>query len=88
MAKTVVIVPAVRATRPLSEPDQDHEFDMNNLFDVLEKDNEDLTTSYYDQPGRLAKNCTKGMKDVADEFESNRNAQEILPEMYIEMKVT
>jgi starch phosphorylase len=62
----------------MSVPDQD-EFDMNNLFDVLEKE---ILPTYYDQPEAWRKIVHKGMQDVQDEFESNRMAKEYYERMY------
>jgi starch phosphorylase len=76
--KNSFIVPAVDY-KTMSVPDQD-EFDMNNLFDVLEKE---ILPTYYDQPDAWRKIVQKGMKDVADEFESNRMAREYYQKMYI-----
>jgi glycogen phosphorylase len=75
--KNSFIVPAADY-KTMSVPDQD-EFDMNNLFDVLEKD---ILPTYYDQPEAWRKIVHKGMRDVQDEFESNRMAKEYYERMY------
>lgn len=75
--KNSFIVPAADY-KTMSVPDQD-EFDLNNLFEVLE--NEILPT-YYDHPEAWRKIVHKGMEDVKDKFESNRMAREYYERMY------
>lgn len=75
--KNSFIVPAADY-KTMSIPDQD-EFDINNLFEVLEKE---ILPAYYDHPEHWRKIVHKGMEDVKDKFESNRMAREYYERMY------
>jgi starch phosphorylase len=71
------IVPAADY-KTMSVPDQD-EYDMNNLFDVLENE---ILPSYYEDKAGWKSIVQRGMKDVVENFESNRMAQEYYEKMY------
>jgi starch phosphorylase len=75
--KNSFIVPAADY-KTMSVPDQD-EFDLNNLYDVLE--NEILPT-YYGNKEAWRGIVHQGMKEVVEFFESNRMAREYYEIMY------
>ncbi len=62
----------------MSTTEQD-EYDMNQLFDILEKQ---IIPMYYDDPAAWRKIVQEGMKDVRITFDSNRMAREYYEIMY------
>lgn len=64
--------------RNLSIPEQDN-FDLQNIYDVLEKE---IVPTYYKDKDAWIKILQQGMKDVHDNFESNRMATEYYEIMY------
>ncbi|WP_339875498.1 alpha-glucan family phosphorylase [uncultured Algoriphagus sp.] len=62
----------------LSIPEQDN-FDLQNIYDVLEKE---IVPTYYKDKDAWIKILQQGMKDVHDNFESNRMATEYYEIMY------
>lgn len=62
----------------MSTTEQD-EYDMNHLFDILEKQ---IIPMYYDSPAEWRKIVQQGMKDVRVTFDSNRMAREYYEILY------
>jgi starch phosphorylase len=62
----------------MSTTEQD-EYDMNQLFDILEKQ---IIPMYYDNPAGWRNIVQQGMKDVRVTFDSNRMAREYYEIMY------
>ncbi len=62
----------------MSVHDQD-EYDLNKLYEILEKE---ILPTYYDKPADWKKLVKNGMKDVRFQFESNRMADEYYEIMY------
>jgi starch phosphorylase len=62
----------------MSTSEQD-EYDMNQLFDILEKQ---IIPMYYDNPAGWRNIVQQGMKDVRVTFDSNRMAREYYEILY------
>ena len=62
----------------MSIPEQD-QFDLNNMMDVLENE---MVPTYYHNPDKWHEIVEQGMKDVLENFESNRMATEYYEIMY------
>ena len=71
-----IVPPANYASMHVEEQD---EYDLNKLYEVLEKE---ILPLYYDNPEGWRALVQKGMKDVIGFFESNRMAKEYYDLMY------
>ena len=75
--KNSFIVPAADYDN-MSTIDQD-QFDLDNMMDVLENE---IVPTYYKNPDKWDDIVEQGMKDVLENFESNRMAREYYEKMY------
>lgn len=69
--------------KKMNIPEQD-DFDLNNLFQVLE---EEIVPIYYDDPSAWRNIVQNGMREVVENFESDRMAKEYYELMYQDKKL-